>query len=221
MRWMVEGANPTARAIERRLQCVASRGVVSSVRRIVSATSSSPIRRGAPGRGSSRRPSIRRSANRRRHLPTVLGAASTRRLMSLFSAPSAAKRTMRARCASPCAVFRRDAKLSSSRRSLCVRSIATAVFPIANSPRLDINLAGVIVRLCRASNDEGEPANAALLMISVCGRSMNRALGEVFCVSPSAEREGKLLMLDKTLRQTIVEELDSSRASTLQTLVLP
>src|SRR3984957_10571619 len=100
MRWMVEGANPTARAIERRLQCVASRGVVSSVRRIVSATSSSPIRRGAPGRGSSRRPSIRRSANRRRHLPTVLGAASTRRLMSLFSAPSAAKRTMRARWAS-------------------------------------------------------------------------------------------------------------------------
>jgi hypothetical protein len=48
--------------------------------------------------------------NRRRHLPTVLGAASTRRLMSLLSAPSAAKRTMRARCASPCAVFRRDAK---------------------------------------------------------------------------------------------------------------
>ena len=76
--------------MERRLQCVASRGVVSSVRQIVSATSSSPIRRGAPGRGSSRRPSRRCSANRRRHWPTVLGTASTRKLMSSLSAPSAA-----------------------------------------------------------------------------------------------------------------------------------
>ena len=53
MRWMVEGAWPTAVAIERRLQCVAPGGRVSSVRRIVSAIASSPIRRGAPGRGSS------------------------------------------------------------------------------------------------------------------------------------------------------------------------
>jgi hypothetical protein len=110
-RWMVEGANPAALAIERRLRCVAPCGVVSSVWRITSATSSSPIWRGAPGRGSSRRPSIRRSANRRRHLPTVLGAAPTRRLMSLFSAPSAASRTMRARWASPlrCLPARRQA----------------------------------------------------------------------------------------------------------------
>jgi hypothetical protein len=40
----------------------------------------------------------------------------------------------------PCAVLRRDARLSSSRRSLCVKSIATAVLPIAkilraNAPR--------------------------------------------------------------------------------------
>ena len=40
-------------AIERRLQCVASCGVASSVWRTTSATSSSPICRGAPGRGSS------------------------------------------------------------------------------------------------------------------------------------------------------------------------
>jgi hypothetical protein len=40
-------------SIERRLQWVASGGVVSSVNRIVSAISSSPIWRGAPGRGSS------------------------------------------------------------------------------------------------------------------------------------------------------------------------
>ena len=53
IRWIVEGANPTALANERKLQCVASRGVASSVRRTISATSSSPIWRGAPGRGSS------------------------------------------------------------------------------------------------------------------------------------------------------------------------
>src|SRR5262249_48649490 len=44
--------------------------------------------------------------------------------------------------------------------------------------------------------------------LSVCGRSMNCALGEVFCVSRSARTEGKLVMLDKTLRRTIVHELD-------------
>jgi hypothetical protein len=64
--------------------------------------------------------------------------------------PSAAKRTMRARCASPCAVFRRDAKLSSSRRSLCVRSIATAVFPIAKSPRNQS--AKKIAHICRSGH---------------------------------------------------------------------
>lgn len=38
---------------------------------------------------------------------------------------------MRARCANPCAVLRRDARLSSSRRSLSVKSIPTAVLPLA------------------------------------------------------------------------------------------
>ena len=44
------------------------------------------------------------------------------------------KSTIRARCAEPCAVFRREPKLSSSRRSLSVRSIVTAVLPTANPP---------------------------------------------------------------------------------------
>src|SRR6185437_674428 len=125
---------PTALAIERKLQWVASRGVVSSVRRTISATSSSPIWRGAPGRGSSKRPSRRRSAKRRRHLPTVLGDAPRRVQMSLFSTPSAASKTIRARWARPCAVFRRAAKLPSSRRSLSVKSITTAVLPIVDPP---------------------------------------------------------------------------------------
>jgi hypothetical protein len=44
--------------------------------------------------------------------------------------------------------------------------------------------------------------------LSVCGTSMNCAVSEVFCVSRSARTEGKLVMLDKALRQTIVHELD-------------
>ena len=44
---------PAASAIDRSDQWVAPRGVVSSVSRIVSAISSSPISRGRPGRGSS------------------------------------------------------------------------------------------------------------------------------------------------------------------------
>jgi hypothetical protein len=51
--------------------------------------------------------------------------------MCLFSARSAACKTIRARWASPCAVLRRDTRLSSSRSSLGVKSIATAVLPIA------------------------------------------------------------------------------------------
>ena len=53
MRWMVEGAWPTARAMERRLQWVASGGVSSRVRRTTSLMSSSLMRLGVPGRGSS------------------------------------------------------------------------------------------------------------------------------------------------------------------------
>ena len=42
------------------------------------------------------RPAIRCSANRRRHFPTVLGAAPSRRLMSLFTTPAAACKNQRA-----------------------------------------------------------------------------------------------------------------------------
>lgn len=49
--------------IVRKLQCVAPGGRVSSVRRTISAISSSPIWRGAPGHGSSCRPARRSRAN--------------------------------------------------------------------------------------------------------------------------------------------------------------
>src|SRR5262249_59226183 len=55
--------------------------------------------------------------------------------MSLFSSPSAASSTTRARRANPCAVRRRPAKPSSSRRSAGVNSIATAGFPIDHASR--------------------------------------------------------------------------------------
>ena len=82
---------------------------------------------------------MRHFANRRRHLPTVLGAASTRNEMSLFSSPSAASRMIRARWANPCAVFRRDAKPPSSRRSLSLNSMATAEVDPVLGPGVKVN----------------------------------------------------------------------------------
>ncbi len=91
--------------MERSDQWVAPGGLVSSVRRMVSAISSSPIVRGAPGRGSSRSPSSLRSAKRRRHFETVLASALTAVQIALFSSPEAAASTIRARRASACPVF--------------------------------------------------------------------------------------------------------------------
>jgi hypothetical protein len=51
MRCTVEGARPISLAMVLRLQCVLPLGRVSRVLRILLATSSSPIERGAPGRG--------------------------------------------------------------------------------------------------------------------------------------------------------------------------
>ena len=71
MRLTVAALIPHALAIERVLQCVASAGIVSKVCTTTRSTSSSPIVRGAPGRGSSSKPSQPARRNRRRHLPTV------------------------------------------------------------------------------------------------------------------------------------------------------
>ena len=57
-------------AIERVLQCVASRGFDSSVLVITRSTSASRIVRGAPG-GSSSSPSSRFARNLERHRPTI------------------------------------------------------------------------------------------------------------------------------------------------------
>jgi hypothetical protein len=62
---------PQRLAIPRVLHCVASFGLLSNVSVITRSTSLSLIFRGAPGRGSSSRPSVRFWMKRFRHLPTI------------------------------------------------------------------------------------------------------------------------------------------------------
>lgn len=66
MRLTADWLMPVAAAIERVDQCVASRGASSRVLVITRSTSASVIVRGLPGRGSSCRPSRRRSTKRAR-----------------------------------------------------------------------------------------------------------------------------------------------------------
>jgi len=104
------------------------------------------------------------SANRRRHLPTVLGAASTRRLMSLFSAPSAAKRTMRARCASEVVSVHAMLGLGVSDDQFDRRAAAEFAFGSlgdATSLARDIDLElvigrGVVAAIAAVGDDAGE-----------------------------------------------------------------
>ena len=117
---------PTSRAIERVDQCVASFGVVSSVRTITSSTCSSVIVRGRPGRGSSGSPSRRCSAKRARHVAAIPREMPRRSPISVFFRPSAANNTIRDRCASACALVRRRAHASNCARSSSLNSIATA-----------------------------------------------------------------------------------------------
>ena len=98
----------------------------SRVRPMISAICSSPNLARSPGARFIVRPSSLRSAKRRRHLPTVFARAPNRSTIALFSSPSVAARTIRARRASPWVVFRRRAKPSSSRRSTSDKVIATA-----------------------------------------------------------------------------------------------
>src|SRR5207253_4443535 len=69
MRCTVETDKPEAFAIERVLQWVAAAGLVSNVVVTTSASFTSPILRGAPGRGWSARASRRAAANRWRQVP--------------------------------------------------------------------------------------------------------------------------------------------------------
>ena len=111
------------------LQWVAVAGMVSSVAVTTSVILSSPILRGAPGRGSSLSPSIRLVANRTRHVATVTRVVLNRSAMARFVMPLAASSTIDARIASPRDVFRRRARASSSLRSSSLSSMQTAFGP--------------------------------------------------------------------------------------------
>ena len=89
IRLMADWLMPVALAIDRVDQWVASVGVSSKVFTITGSTSSSPMVRGAPGRGSSWSPSSRRSMKRLRHLPTVGLDTPRRWATSMLLRPSA------------------------------------------------------------------------------------------------------------------------------------
>ena len=122
MRETVARDNFVARAIERVLQWVASGGVDSRVRVIRPSTCASVISRGAPGRGSSARPSSRAMRNRSRHLHTVAPVILSSRATAWLERPSAQRSTMRDRRAKRWAVFGRRAHCSNFTRSSWAKS---------------------------------------------------------------------------------------------------
>src|ERR1035437_7997318 len=98
-------------------------------------TSSSRTRLGAPGRGSSSKPSSRFATKRPRHLPTICCDTCRLAATAALLRPLAHSNTIRARNASACAVFARRVQRSSAARPLgardathwSVRSMAEAV----------------------------------------------------------------------------------------------
>ena len=97
MRCTLDTDRPEALAIERVLQCAAARGIVSNVAVTTSAIFLSPILRGAPGQGSSSRPSSRRCANRLRYVVTVTRVMPSRSVMATSLIPPAASKMISAR----------------------------------------------------------------------------------------------------------------------------
>src|SRR5271169_379753 len=104
---MLARLRPVSAAMERVDQWVALEGLDSSVSASTRSMFSSPSLREVPGRGSSSRPSMPFSRNRRRHLPTVCSVAGRCCAMAVLLIPSAAHKTIRARMARAWAVFRR------------------------------------------------------------------------------------------------------------------
>ena len=105
-------------------------------------TSSSPILRGAPGRGSSSNPSQPSSRNRRRHLPTVARVVPSSSAASRSLFPVVVSRMIRARRESACEVFGRPPYPASQFLQLFIRRLW--------------NLSGMMVRHFRALPGTGE-----------------------------------------------------------------
>src|SRR5579875_2337289 len=97
IRTMADCDRPVRWAMLRVLQWVALSGLLSRVRRMTSSILASLSERGAPGRGSSAKPSKRSSTKRVRHLPTVCGVIRRVLATVLLSVPWAQAKMMRAR----------------------------------------------------------------------------------------------------------------------------
>jgi hypothetical protein len=97
MRLIVDWLNPVLAASMRLDQCVAPFGVVSSVSRTTCSTFSSPISRGAPGRGPSPSPTTPSAMKRLRQRPTVNPVVRNFAATAALLAPPAHSRTIRAR----------------------------------------------------------------------------------------------------------------------------
>src|SRR5580692_6738642 len=147
-RWTLVAEIVVSAAIVRTLQCVEpSAGLVCNVLWINSATRSSSIVRGLPGRTSSYRPLMRCSRNRARHLPTVARVSCRRLAISLFGSPAAAARTMRARVTSAAGIERErvieascDCSASLNINSTFGRPIGMLVSPVPLIPTSYANI---------------------------------------------------------------------------------
>src|ERR1019366_9142878 len=113
--------NPERLAIDARDQCVALRGVSSSVATTTASTASTLIVAGRPGRGSSSSPSRRSATNRLRHFPTVATAQFSCAATSLLSVPFAQASTILDRSAKAWEDFARRDHPANWTRSSSVR----------------------------------------------------------------------------------------------------
>ena len=120
MRETVDGLRPHRAAIERVLKCLEPSRGASSVSRTTRSTTSSPTRRGAPGRGSSSKPSMPRARKRLRHLPTVARVEPSSSASDESLRPAALPSTIRARNAMTSLVVESRTQCSSPLRSSAV-----------------------------------------------------------------------------------------------------
>ncbi len=95
MRLMVDWLRPVLTASMRLDQCVAPFGVFSSVSRTTCSIFSSPISRGAPGRGSSPSPATPSAIKRLRQRPTVNPVVRNFAATAALLAPPAHSKTIR------------------------------------------------------------------------------------------------------------------------------
>src|SRR5215813_6012479 len=112
--------------------------LASSVSVTICSTCPSLMWRGAPGRGSSSKPSRRAARNRLRHLPTVCLVSRSSCATRVLVCPRAHANTTRARCANACAVVGRRAQRSNMSRSSSVSVNIGMGRPMAMSVLLSI-----------------------------------------------------------------------------------